>query len=155
MKSSDANKKLSQIDSAINEITSFSSVSVSEQSYLAKFLVVFISGIYEESIETIINEMVGKLEKKEISNFIEESIRYGFRNPEIKNIKKLLGKFKNDQWEKEIDALPKETKDAIDSICANKNALAHGNLVTITLGEVLEYYHKSRPVIEKIDDILL
>src|SRR5438128_1969874 len=119
MKSQDANKALSQIDAAIAEINGFSGASAAEQAYLAKFLVVFISGIYEESIETIINEMVQKLGKPEVSNFVEESIHISFRNPGIKNVKELLGRFGNASWKSEIDLLPQDTKDALDSICSN------------------------------------
>lgn len=155
MKSKDAEKILSQIDIAVTEINSFTTASNSEKSYLAKFLVVFISGIYEESVETIINEMVHKLGKPEVSTFVENSIHISFRNPNMNKIKELLSKFGNISWIQAIDSLPQDTKDAFDSICSNKNALAHGNPVTITLIDVLDYYSKSRVVIEKIDELLL
>lgn len=155
MKSQDAQKALAQIDAAITEIQGFTTASPAEQAYLAKFLVVFISGIYEESIETIINEMVQKLGKQEVSNFVEQSIHVGFRNPSVESIKGLLGRFGNNSWKTAIDSLPQDSKDALDSICSNKNALAHGNPVTLTLSDVLEYHRKSKTVIEKIDDLLL
>ena len=155
MKCVDAEKLLSQIDSAITDIKSFSSASPLEKSYLAKFLIVFISGIYEESIETIINEMVRKLGNSEVNNFIQTTIQNTFRNPDIKKIQELLGKFDNPSWKEQIKLLPQDIKDSLNAICTNKNALAHGTPVIITLTDVLDYYNKSRMVIEKIDDMLL
>ena len=154
MKCLDAQKLLSQIDAAIVDINSFTAASTSEQSYMAKFLVVFIAGIYEECVETIINEMVKKIASPEISNFIESTLDTRFRNPDMGNIKGLLKKF-NSAWYDTIDAMPKDQKDALDSIYTNKNGLSHGSAITITLIDVLDYYNKSRVIIEKIDDILL
>ena len=56
MKSVDANNLLSQIDVAMDNILGFSNATDLEHSYLSQFLVVFICGIYEEAIETILNE---------------------------------------------------------------------------------------------------
>jgi hypothetical protein len=146
MKSRDAERALSKIDAAITEILSFTSTPPAEQAYLAKFLVVFISGIYEESIETIMNEMVGRLGKPEVSSFVEQSIHVSFRNPSTENVKALVGKF---------DLLPRDVKDALNSICSNKNALAHGNPVTLTLNDAIQYHRKAKTIIEKIDDMFL
>jgi len=55
MKSIAVKALLQKIDQAIQDIKSFPNSSVLEESYFAKFLVVFICGIYEEAIETIIN----------------------------------------------------------------------------------------------------
>ncbi|MBP7708801.1 hypothetical protein KA107_03880 [Candidatus Pacearchaeota archaeon] len=155
MKSQSAEAILAEIDSTISEINSFPHSSFIEQAYLAKFLVVFISGIYEESIERIINDMTQRLGKNEISSFIEKSISNNFRNPNIENVKKLLSKFGNNLWIDEINTLSEEIKNSFNSINSNKNALAHGTPVSITLSDVTDYYHKSRCVIEKIDDLLL
>lgn len=155
MKSRDAERALSKIDAAITEILSFTSAPPAEQAYLAKFLVVFISGIYEESIETIMNEMVGKLGKPEVSSFVEQSIHVSFRNPSTENVKALVGKFGNNGWTKQIDLLPQDVKDALNSICSNKNALAHGNPVTLTLTDAIQYHRKAKTIIEKIDDMFL
>ena len=46
-------------------------------------------------------------------------------------------------------------RDALDSIVNNKNDLAHGSQINLTLREVIDYYNLSRPIIEKIDDIVL
>ena len=154
MKSSQAAKIISKVDTVIEDINSFLSITELEKSYLAGFLVVYICGIYEEVIETIINDKVNKSNDYEISNYIKESVSNTFRNPDMQNIKKLLGKFK-DGWKSEIAKLPENAQIAVDNIVNIKNSLAHGNNVTVTLRDVIQYYNDSLVVINKIDDMLL
>lgn len=154
MKCEQAKKLIGKINDVVDDIKSFSSASDLEKSYLAKFLVVFICGIYEEVIETIINEKVDKHRSPEISNFIRESVKNTFRNPDIANIKGLLGQF-NIDWKLGINSLALESQDAISNIVNNKNSLAHGENITITLEDTLKYYRDSMVVINKIDDLLL
>src|SRR3989338_6961536 len=104
MKSKQAEKLIEQIDKAIKDIDSFQKVSELEKSYLAKFLVVFICGIYEEVIENIINERIDRYGHSEVSKYIKDTLFIQFRNPDIPTIKGLLGKF-NDNWKTEVNNL--------------------------------------------------
>jgi hypothetical protein len=153
MKSNAAEALLNQIDQAIRDIQGFTAKSPLEESYLAKFLVVFICGIYEESVEAVINEKIAKLNSTQASQFVAKSLKY-FRNPNMGNIKELLGKF-DILWAQEVDRVSAQAKAAIDSIVINKNSLAHGTPCHVTLIEIIRYYNDSRAVIEKIDDFVL
>lgn len=154
MKSKDAKKLLDQIEITITEIKAFSGTSPQEQSYLAKFLVVYICGIYEEVIETIFNEWADLFKSNILSYFFEEYLNKTFRNPNISNLINLLKKF-DKNWVDTIGNLPSDQKGAIDSIVTNKNYMSHGQSCTITLSEIENYYNLSKKVIEKIDDLLL
>lgn len=154
MKSEQAKKLVEKIDEAIKDINSFSGSSELEKSYLAKFLVVFICGIYEEVIENVVNERIDKQKNTEISNYIRKSLKDTFKNPDMKNIKGLLGKF-NEKWKSEIENLSREAQTAIDNIVNDKNSLAHGSAITLTPKEIIRYYSDSMIVINKIDDMLL
>ncbi|PIW68457.1 MAG: hypothetical protein COW10_02435 [Candidatus Omnitrophica bacterium CG12_big_fil_rev_8_21_14_0_65_42_8] len=154
MKSIAVKALLQKIDQAIQDIKSFPNSSVLEESYFAKFLVVFICGIYEEAIETIINEWIAKFNSSQVSQFVGDSLRYTFKNPEINNIKKLLRKFDR-HWERQIDQIPNKAKTALDSIVGDKNSLAHGNTCNITLNDVIQFYLDSKIIIETIDAAIL
>lgn len=154
MKSKKAEELLDKIDEAIRNIEGFSNASSIELSYLAGYLLVLIAGIYEEAIETIVNEMVDRVHSLEISHFVEMSMKDSFRNPNIENVRKLIKKF-SDDWEKEIIDLPVRTKLALTSIIADKTSLAHRGQIDATLKEVINYYNDSRNVIIKIDQLLL
>ncbi len=154
MKSIEAEDLLNKIEQTIQNISSFTNTSPQEASYFAKFLVVFICGIYEETIEVIINERISRLNSHEVSKFIRNSVRWSFRNPKIDNIKKLLERF-DDSWEKSMDRISSKAKTALNSIVDNKNALAHGDPCNVTLSDVIEFYQNSRPIIEEIDKVIL
>lgn len=155
MKSSNARNLMYQIDAALRDINSFVLASPAEQSYLAKFLVVFIAGIYEECIETIIREMVGALGSPQMSSFVDSYLKTGFRNPSMENLNSLLKKFDSSWPAKLKSSISLDQQDALNSIYINKNALAHGAPVTITLTDVIAFYSDSRVVIEEVDNLLL
>lgn len=145
---------LAEIEKSINEIYGFRHASYKEKSYLAKYLTVIISGIYEESIRTIITEWVSKRGSPEIGKFVNSAMEYWSMNPNIEKIVKILNKFDN-QWGREIIQLPQKNKDAINSIVGQKNNIAHGRPSSITLVDIKDYFDNSRCVIEKIDEIVL
>lgn len=154
MKSVCAKQVLDKIDLAILNINSFSNLSALEESYLAKFLVVFICGIYEEAIEIIINEKIARCNIPEATRYVSHNLERHFQNPKIQRIKALLSEF-NTNWEKTIKVLSSQAKLALDSIVENKNNLAHGLSSNITLSEIIRYYNDSKIVIETIDNIVL
>lgn len=154
MRSKGAKKLIDDVEFAISEINNFSLDSDLEKSYLAKFLVVYICGIYEEAIESIINQMAENIGNQEIVNFLENSLSHGFRNPDVANICSLLKKF-SAKWSEEVKKLPEEYLSALNNIVSHKNSMAHGLASNITLSEVNEYYRDSKKVIEKIDSLVL
>ncbi|MDO8510550.1 MAG: HEPN domain-containing protein [Nanoarchaeota archaeon] len=149
-----AKNLLEDIENTIEDIKKFDYASDLEKSYLAKFLVVFISGMYEEIIETIISEKVEQLRSPQVSSFINKYLEDYFRNPKFEKILDLLKKF-DENWAEELNKTEKILKIALDNIVINKNAIAHGNLCEITLPRVNEDYKNSKKVIEKIDQIIL
>jgi hypothetical protein len=154
MKSLAAKALLNQIDQAVIDIQSFPNSSALEQSYFAKFLVVFICGIYEEAIETIINEWIARFNSVQISKFISSSLQYTFSNPNTDNIERMLKRF-DDSWRKQIVQLPSQAKTSLNSMVNDKNSLAHGGSCNITLNDVVRFYQDSKVVIETIDQVVL
>ena len=153
MKCIQAKKLLENIDRCIKEINGFKSTSGPEKSYFAKFLVVYICGIYEEAIECILKDRMTSLGSKRLSKFFEKYVHRAFRNPDIEKVTGLLGMFDKD-WKREINKLPYVVKVSFNNISTNKNALAHGTSCSITLDEVIKYYNNSKTVIQKIDNIV-
>jgi len=154
MISKTAEELLDSIDISIKNINNFSNISDLEKAYLARYLVVFISGIYEEAIETILNEKVEELKSKRISKYIASSIHFNFQNPKIDKIVRLLASF-DDKWGEIIKQMPLENKVALGNIVTHKNFVAHGNNFDVTLNAVIKWYEDSRKIIEKVDEIVL
>jgi|GEM_PF-1486922 len=145
-----ATKTISDIDT---EVAS-GSISLAVQSYIAKYLTVYLSGIYEESIEQIVKEFSVKSGKTEIENYIAKEVDKSFRNPDMAKILELVGKF-NRSWATTLKSLDIQYKDAIDSIVANKNLIAHGSSSTLTINDVKDFHNRAKVVIEKIDELFL
>lgn len=154
MKCTLANTLLNEIDKTIADINGFTSASPLEKSYYAKYLTVYVCGVYEEIIETIINEMVSKIGNAKISRFIQETITYNFSNPKITKVTNLLNKF-DPTWTHIFDKTTLEAKTKFDSIANAKNNIAHGTPSTITLTDIIDYYKKSKIIIETLDNALL
>jgi hypothetical protein len=153
MNCAQAKSQIEDIESTIKTIKSFKSASVAEKSYLAKYLVVYISGLYEECIECILNERISSLGSKELDKFAERKIEETFRNPDIPKLAGLLGLF-DDKWKEKINNLPMKTKEAFNFMSRNKNLIAHGSPCTITIGDVVTNFRQSKKVIRTVDIVV-
>ncbi len=153
MNSIRAKQLLDSIDDTIKNINGFMNLSDLEKAYLARYLVVFISGIYEEAIETIINENAERLNSKRISKYIAASLDDHFQNPNIHKISNLLDKFEENLGDVFKKQMPDRAKVALGSIVTNKNAIAHGDTTNITLNVAVQYYQDSRMIIEEVDNL--
>ncbi len=153
MNSLTAQGLLDQVDYSINEILSFAPLSPAQEAYFAKYLTVYISGIIEESIETMINEMVIKNSSPEIAKYVNSNLEF-FRNPKTEKIARLMGQF-NTSWKKRIESLPLKNKTALDSIVDNKNLIAHGRSSTITMADITKYYSDAKLIVVTVDSLLV
>jgi hypothetical protein len=147
--------KLRHIDSLFGY---FDKLNLDEElkSHIAKYLTVLISGIYEESIETILKESIhnGPI-SPEIENFVFKQIGITFRNPNQENINKLLNQF-SEEWSIELKEKIKEKDWAcINSICVNKNQIAHGNSCEITFADIKRFYTGSQVILNELDSLIL
>lgn len=155
MNSQSAFQLLNSIDQTVKDIDSIAGSNILVDSYLAKFLVVFICGIYEETIETILVDFVSRnAPKAEIIEYVRKTVDKSFRNPDSSKLIELAGTLGNSTWVSTLKAMSAE-RIALDSIATNKNGIAHGRGSTATLSDVKGFYQQSRPLIEKFDELLL
>ena len=118
----------------------------------AKYLCVLVSGYLEKSIAEILLQHTRRNGSPTLQRFVESNIR-NFTNVKCEKLKMLLGSF-NPVWRDSCDALlVDETKDALDSLVANRHLIAHGGSVGITYNRVETYYHHVQIVISKIVDL--
>lgn len=151
MKCIEAQKLFDRLDFSIKEINSFQNITEQEKVIFASHLIVLSSGIFEESIEQIFKQWTIHLNDEEAKKFINKEISKQFKNPDITNIKNILEKFGN-KWRIKGSAVE---QDALNSIIANKNLIAHGSSVTLTLNDSLDFINKAKKVIENLDKDIL
>jgi hypothetical protein len=138
-----------RLDNLFSQVSTFQ---VDEQilSHWAKYLCVLVSGFLETSISAIYVEYVSSRSHRNVSNFVEAELEY-FTNPNMEKIIQLAGSF-NTEW---ASALRSDTegpiKEAIDSIRADRNQIAHGESIGLTIGTMKEYYKYAVKLVELIE----
>jgi len=156
MNSQSAQRLFDSIDQTIGDVDGISGSSILVDSFLAKFLVVYICGIYEEIIENILIDFTKRnTSRDEVVKYITKSVDVSFRNPDFNKIISLIKNLDNPIWTAELGNMRSSAGIALDNIVTNRNGIAHGQSITITLGDIKQYYKSSRPFIEKIDSLLI
>ena len=122
------------------------------KSDFAKYLCILVSGYLEKSLVEIVQDHARRCGAPTLQRFVEQQTKR-FTNANSHKILELLGSF-NQDWRNQVDKFLKDDlKDAIDSIVALRNAIAHGNSVGLTYQRISDYYRRVQTVIEKIADL--
>ena len=99
------------------------------QSDFARYLCVLVSGYIEKALIELVLEHARQRGAPTLQRFVEQQTTKRFNNPNASRVQELLGSF-DTGWQKEIEKfLIDERKDAVDSIVALRNAIAHGGSV--------------------------
>ncbi|MFQ5956405.1 MAG: HEPN domain-containing protein [Candidatus Brocadiales bacterium] len=139
-----------RLDNLFKQIGSFSG-DPELQSHWAKYLCVLTSGFLETSVRAIYSQYTKTKAAPYVANFVDVQLKY-FQNPKMDKILELT-KFFSPEWEYNLrNATDGEAKDAVDSIVANRNRIAHGESVGITYSSMQRYYQNAIKVIKLIDE---
>lgn len=124
-------------------------------SMLSGYLVVSISGIYEDCIEHLFIQRAGKKNDREMQNLIKTLIDRHFRNPNYGKVKELVKALDSEQAENVLREIDIRSKQALDSIVNNKNNIAHGKVSNATIGDIEGYHEDVLEIFEALEKILL
>jgi hypothetical protein len=123
-----------RLDKLFDQIRAFSG-DLELQSHWARYLCVLVSGFLETSIRAIYGEYATKKAHQYIVNFVESRLK-SFQNPNMEQILQIASLF-SPEWRARLELDTEgELKDAVDSIVANRNLIAHGQPIrsyTITI----------------------
>lgn len=149
MRNREATRYKNQLDDLFVKVTSLSG-DVELQSHWARYLCIRTSGFIETSVRAIYGEYAKNKSHPHIANFVQSKLG-SFQNPTMKKILELTHSF-DPVWAENLkNDTQGELKDAIDSIVNNRNSIAHGQDVTITLASIKEYYKSVIKVIELLE----
>ena len=138
-----------RLDGLFNKVNEFAG-DLELQSHWARYLCVRVSGFIEISVRAILVEYAKNRSDRSIANYVERQLNR-FQNPNMERLVQLLRSF-NPAWADELkDATKGEPKDAIDSIRANRNRIAHGENANITYATISQYYQNVLTVIDLIE----
>lgn len=138
-----------RLDNLFGQISVFSGNS-ELQAQWARYLCVLVSGFLETSIRSIYGEFARRTASPYVANFVKCELG-SFQNPKMGKILELTRAF-NPQWANQLEAATEgELKDAVDSVVANKNQIAHGRDVGITYARIKGYYEDVIQVVNLIE----
>lgn len=122
------------------------------RSDFAKYLCILVSGYLENAVVVLVREHARRSGGPSLQRFVESRTKR-FTNANAQRIQELLGSF-DDGWRAAMEGcLVEERKDAVNSVVALRNAVAHGQSVDLTYQRIAEYYGRVQKVIERIADL--
>ena len=122
------------------------------QSDFARYLCVLVSGYLENAVVELVVEHARKKGAPTLQRFVEQQTRR-FTNVRAQRLQELLGSF-NPDWRRDLEEfLVDERKDAVDSVIALRNNIAHGESVGLTYNRIDEYYRQVQLVVDRVRDL--
>jgi len=122
-------------------------------SMLSSYLVVSISGIYEDCIEYLFIQRSGKNNDKEIQHLVETLIDLHFRNPNYENIKKMVKALDSKHGTILQEKIADKNIKGINSIVTNKNNVAHGKVSNATIRDIKDYHKNALKIFKVLEEI--
>jgi hypothetical protein len=117
---------------------------------LARYLCILVSSLVQERCKERASTYTDVRSAPEIQRFVRTRMKR-FRSPSSGNIRDFFSGFdpvKANGW---YDDLADEQRDALDSIAANRNHLAHGGSVGLSLGMLTAYASRAYDAMRKLD----
>jgi len=119
-------------------------------SHWARYLCVLTSGYVEVALRSALGEYVLARSHPDVVNYVESRLE-GITNLNEERIYQLLGSFCPAWAELFRKSRSDAQKDALDSVVANRNQIAHGHSVGLTLARMAEYYREIVTIIDIIE----
>ena len=139
-----------RLDDLFKKIVAFAE-DIELQSHWARYLCILVSGFLETSVRAIYSQYANTKAAPYVANYVDSQLQ-SFQNPNMERILQLARSF-SPEWEEHLRSVTQgEPKDAIDSIVANRNRIAHGESVTITYTRIRSYYQNAIKIVELIDE---
>lgn len=109
------------------------------KSHYSRYLCILVSGYIENYLKALLKDYSKKCSSPSIQNYISSQFQ-NITNLKDSKLQDILGSFSTDWKQRYLDLLTTEQKDAVDSVVTNRNHIAHGKSVGITLGRINDYY---------------
>lgn len=122
------------------------------QSHLVRYICILTSGYLEIAIRSTYARYAQRAAPQRIAHFVHRSV-VRFQNPNMERILDITGRFSK-EWRKQLQvATEGELKDAVDSIVANRNNIAHGGGVGLSYHQMKDYYNRASRVVSIIEQM--
>jgi hypothetical protein len=120
------------------------------QAELARYLCILVSSLIEERCRERASTFADVRSAPEITRFVRAQMRR-FRSPSAANIRDFFSGFDPVRANGWYEGLADDQRDALDSIVANRNQLAHGVSVGLSLGMLTSYTERAGKAMSELD----
>ncbi len=122
------------------------------QSDFARYLCILVSGYLENAASELVLEHARKTGSPSLQRFVDQRTKK-FTNAKSQKLVNLMGDFDVD-WRNSVEAfVVDDLKDAVDSVVALRNRIAHGESVGVTYQTIVKYYERVQKVVEHMTDL--
>jgi hypothetical protein len=115
----------------------------------ARYLTVLVAGFLERSIEELAMQCARKQSSERIQNYVGRQLD-GLMNLKRERLLQLVGSFSK-TWRDELEQNCVDDLIAVDSLYNNRNRIAHGDPVGVTIHTVREHYQAVSRIIRRVE----
>ena len=152
MENSDLNRQLRRVRELAQQ-TRFATDDYRLQGHWGRYLCIVVAGFVENGLRTIYSEFAASAASPQVARYVASQLE-GVTNPKAQRFLQVAGAFR-ESWRTDLEHyLESETelrKNAIDSIMANRNLIAHGKDTGITVARVVTYLDQCVEVLTFIE----
>lgn len=150
MKNPEISRQIQSLEALMKKATA-STQDVELLSHWARYFCVRTAGIIENGIAEIYSEFAKRTSARQVGSYAASRLKT-IQNPNAEKITIVARSF-DAHWASALEKYLEEDgrKDAIDSVMNNRNQIAHGKDVGITIPRISEYLEKSEEVLEFIE----
>jgi hypothetical protein len=139
-----------RLDAAFARVASLKEMDLEVQSDFARYLCVLVSGYVETVVAQIAIEHCERRAQPSVSSYAGSQLSR-VQNVNADRLLQLMGYF-DSAWRKELEAfIDGRRKEALDSVVALRNEIAHGKHVGVTYARIREYYLSIKEVVEFVE----
>ena len=116
----------------------------------ARYLCVLVCGYLETSVASIYTQYARDCSAANVAKFVARRLSR-FPNPNMERIVQLTRSF-NEDWGDALNSHTEdEIKNAVNSICSNRNLIAHGSDTGISFHRISSYYEQAVKLVKLIE----
>ncbi|HLF67053.1 MAG TPA: HEPN domain-containing protein [Gammaproteobacteria bacterium] len=117
----------------------------------AGYLCILASGFIEKSVIELYSSYASERSAPHVASYVDSRINT-FSNPNMEKLITLASEF-NGQWGMDLRAQTLgQIKNSIDSICANRNKLAHGENTSVSFVNIKDWYADAKRLVSIIEN---
>lgn len=122
---------------------------------MSEYLCVRVSGFLERAVQQIFYEHALRTQDRALAKFVSTRLERE-TNYNAQRLADVVGQFDSD-WQNQMETFLADDnrRNALDSIRANRNRIAHGESVSLGLAAMKDWYKRVADTIEHLESIVL